>query len=243
MRWASCMDSPGLRAASASMCETMSSRCSSMVVPPDVGRDGTTLKRRSRPVGGISASGGLRDLPDRLLVERHIASDAFARRALDDPHLLDDEGGVDEHAPVIVVQPHRAELLGRALELDVAAELAVRGEQYDVERFDASVLLHAAIEADGLVEHLEATLLTTGDGLAPRDEEHAVGHADSFRFRPGGWASVRVCPADSLRGWPSRPRAPARRPPTSAAAPARPRRGRGRRSPPRPPCRASPARP
>src|SRR5690349_8319866 len=161
MRCASCMDSPGLRAASASMCETMSSRFPSMVVPPDVGRDGTTLKRRSRPVGGISASGGLRDLPDRLLVERHVAGDALAGRSFDDPHLLDDQLGVGHHTPEIVVLAHCHKLLRRAVQLEVAAEVAVRRKEHDVERFDPAVLLHAAIEADGLVEHLEATLLTT----------------------------------------------------------------------------------
>ena len=45
------------------------------------------------------------------------------------------------------------------LHLDVSAQLAVRREQHHVEGLDATLLLHAALEADRLVEHLEASLL------------------------------------------------------------------------------------
>src|SRR4051794_37665525 len=145
----------------------------------------------------MPASGRLRNLRDRLLVERHVAANALARRTLGDAHLLDNERGVNEYAPVVLVLAHGGKLLRRAEQLEVAAEATVRREQDHVECLDAAVLLHAPVEADGLIEDFQAPLLTTWDGFAPRDEEHAVGHADSFRLRPGGQG--RACPADSLR--------------------------------------------
>ena len=78
-----------------------------------------------------------------------------------------------------------SELLGGAEHLDEAVEVGVGIHQDDVELLDAAVLLRTPEDAERIVEDLEGTFLRAAYGLAPADEEDAVGHADLLQLRPG----------------------------------------------------------
>src|SRR3954454_20586196 len=66
------------------------------------------------------ASACLRDLPDGLLIERHLAGDALVGVPARVAEVVDDQAGLDGVALELVVVVERVYLLGRAVDLDVA---------------------------------------------------------------------------------------------------------------------------
>src|SRR5205823_9990835 len=145
-----------------------------------------------------SASGALGHLRDGFLVAGHLLGDAFVGYRLGYAQVRDREAGVDRDAPELLVLLRCVQLLVAAVQLDIAVELTVCCEQGDVEALDAALLLQTAVEAHGLVEDLEAVLLTSGDRRSPTDVQHAIGHKGSFRWRPGPWS--RAYPANPPTG-------------------------------------------
>src|SRR3954447_1154725 len=127
----------------------------------------------------------LRNLRDGLLVDADLLLDALVAHAVEDLEPVDDHRRVVDHAPELRVLAHIGDLLGRAAQRRVALQPAVRVQQRYVEALDAPVLLHAAVEADRLVEDLERPLLAATRNLTPPDEQHAFGHGGSFPSRPG----------------------------------------------------------
>src|ERR1700761_6249336 len=156
---------------------------------PPRGRSARTGAERSRP---------LRDSGQALLIEAQLLHDALVAPTVDDAQVVDHEPRVDEHAPELVVVPRLRQLSGGSLQPDVSRHLAVGVQQHDIEGLDASLLLHPAVEADGLAEHLQAALLATPYGSAPADEQHAISHVPvSLRLGP---APVPDLPRHYLTG-------------------------------------------
>jgi hypothetical protein len=109
---------------------------------------------------------------------------------------VDDQQRVGGVALELLVLANGRELFSGAVELEVPVELAVRLEQYDIERLDAAVLLHAAGEADGIVEHFQAALLAAANRRAPTDDQYLIGHSISFWSWPDpvpGRSSTLAC--------------------------------------------------
>src|SRR5687768_2767589 len=100
-------------------------------------------------------SDGLRNPPDGLLVPRHLPGDIVVRRTIEVPEVGHYKAGIGRVAHELLVLANSGELLHRAVQLDVAVQLAIRPEQDDVELLDPALLLHPSADADGLVEHFE----------------------------------------------------------------------------------------
>src|SRR5437763_3175286 len=116
--------------------------------------------RRTVPASG---SDRLWHPRDGLLVAGHLLGYAFVRHGLGDAQVRDCEAGIHRDALELLVLLGGVELRVGAVELDVAVEVAVGGEQGDVEALYTALLLQPAVEADRLVEHLETSLLAPGD--------------------------------------------------------------------------------
>src|ERR1039457_2663853 len=128
----------------------------------------------------------LRNPRDALLVERHHSCDPLVRDAFDLTQTVDDQAHVCLVAEEILALAQRGELLGGAMQLDVAGEVRVGTKQDDVELLDAALLLHSPAEPDRLVEYLKAPLLASANGRTPANEQHTVGHGrpPSLTARP-----------------------------------------------------------
>src|SRR5947209_6049669 len=120
---------------------------------------GISPGRRANRRPGASTSSALRNRRDRLLVDLHLRRDALVRVTVYDREPLDAQVRGHDHACELVVFAQRSDLLGTAVELHVAVEPAVRPKQDDVELLDPAVLLHPAVEAEGVIEDLEPALL------------------------------------------------------------------------------------
>jgi hypothetical protein len=128
-------------------------------------------------------SGGLRDLRQGLAVHLDLLRESLARHTVAYAQVLDYERGVDQDSPVVLGLLRRGQLIRRPVDEDVAVRpAAVRVQQGNVELLDAALLLHAAVQPESLVEHVEATFLPAGEVVTPGDHQDTVGHADSFRF-------------------------------------------------------------
>src|SRR5687768_18458909 len=116
--------------------------------------DRPTLQRSACQIAGHGAeprppaaavlapySGGLRNLRDRLPVQRQLARDPFVGVAVDDTQLVDDQRRVEQDAPELLVVAQSPELVRGPLQLHVAGQAAaVRIEQDHLERLDPALL-------------------------------------------------------------------------------------------------------
>src|SRR4051794_3588064 len=144
---------------------------------------GSARNRRPAPVPRLGAglrSSVLRDLRRGLRIEGHLGPDTLVRVARDDVEAVDDHRGVDDRAPELLILLESGDLSRGPVEQRAPTQGGVRAQQDEVERLDPAVLLHAAVEADRLVEDLDGALLATADGHPPSDEQHSIGHTAPF---------------------------------------------------------------
>src|SRR5689334_11097516 len=102
--------------------------------------------RESLPMQG-ERSRALRDLRYGVRVERHLLRDALVGDAADNALVGDDEAHLRLEAAELLALPDLEQLLCRAVQLNVAAQIGVRIEQHDVEALDLAVLLEATVVA------------------------------------------------------------------------------------------------
>src|SRR5215208_3570135 len=153
--------------------------CASSFTPPSVPLGGVpqpsgAAAAPSRTPPAVTESGHLRHARDRVLVEAHHLRDALVHVPLAYAEVLHDQARVGHVAQVLLILAQGGELLGAPADLHEALDRpAVRAEERHVERLDLPLLLHAAVQPDGLVEDLQAALLAPGYVRAPRDEHDA----------------------------------------------------------------------
>src|SRR5262249_24996353 len=125
------------------------------------------------------------------------------RVSLDVADTVDAQLAADGVALKLFVSAHRRDLLSRAHDADAPVEVRVGGQERHVEALDATLLLHPAHHAHRLVERLDGTLLHATYRIAPTDEQHSIGHTDSFQMsaRPGSRACGSRLSHRNLRPW------------------------------------------
>src|SRR4051812_47917684 len=118
---------------------------------------------------------------DRLHEHLHLAGDALAGVAVDQPEAVHDQVGAGHLALEVLVLADAVQLVRRAGQQEAAAQVApVRVEEQDVEPLHPALLLHAAEQPDDVVEGLDGLLLAAPNRTPPTYEQAPVGHGPNL---------------------------------------------------------------